>query len=102
MLARMGLSTVLLLQLDSGGTLRVNLAEIFCLRVLVFLLAMRESYLAWYAKEMRFHIASPISLKSSKLLDLTRLTCLLAIYLAVKLRKFLIFLESKAMYFIEL
>ena len=101
-LARIGLSTVLLLWLDSRGTLEVNLAKIFCLRVLVFLSAIRESHLAWYTKEMRFYIASPIPLKSSKLLDLTRSTCLLVIYLAIKLRESLIFLESKAIYLIEL
>jgi len=88
-------------KLDGGETLGVDLAKIFCLRVLVFLSAMRESHLAWYTKEMRFHITSLIPLKSSKLLDLTRSTCLLAIYLAMKLRESLIFLESEAMYSIE-
>lgn len=45
MLARIGLSTVLLLQLDGGGIFGVNLAEIFCLRVFAFLSAMSESHL---------------------------------------------------------
>ena len=50
---------------------------------------------------MRFQIASPIPLKSFKSLDLARSTYLLAMYLAMKLSEFLMFLESKAMCLIE-
>ena len=51
---------------------------------------------------MRFQIASLILLKSSRLLALARLTCLLLMYLAIKFNESLIFLESDARYSIEL
>ena len=44
-LTGIGLPMDLLLLLDTGSTLRVNFNEIFCLRVLEFLLEMRESHL---------------------------------------------------------
>ena len=45
MLDKVVLSDVLLLQLEVGMILKVSLAEIFSLRDLVFLSAIRESYL---------------------------------------------------------
>ena len=64
MLAGIGLSAVLLLWLDSGIILGVSLSKIFFLREIVFLSAIRESYLDWYTEEMRFQITSPIPLLS--------------------------------------
>ena len=45
MLAGVGLSTDLLLQFVGGMILGVSLSKIFCLRDLLFLLAINESYL---------------------------------------------------------
>jgi len=45
MLARIGLSIDLLLQFDGGIILEASLSEIFCLRDLSFLLAIKKSYL---------------------------------------------------------
>ena len=45
MLARVGLSTDLLLQFVGGMILGVSLFKIFCLRDLLFLLAINEFYL---------------------------------------------------------
>ena len=44
-LTEIGLPMDLLLLLNTGSTLRVNFDEIFCLKVLEFLLEMKESYL---------------------------------------------------------
>ena len=96
MLAGIGLPAVLLLWLDSRIILGVSLSKIFFLREIVFLSAIRESYLDWYTKEIRFQIASLIPLKSSKS------TCLLTIYLAMKLSESLMFLEFEAICSIEL
>ena len=81
--------------------LGVSLSQIFFLRKIVFLSAIRESHLDWYTEEMRFQITSPIPLKSSKLLDLAESTCLLAMYLAMKLSESLMFLESEVICSIE-
>ena len=51
---------------------------------------------------MKFQIALPILLKSFRSFDLEKSTCLLVIYLAIKFRKFFIFLASNAICSIKL
>ena len=81
---------------------RVNLEEIFALRVLVFLSVWRESYLALYTDEIKFQMASPIPSKSLRSFTLLLLTCLLVIYFTMKSRVTLIFFVSNVKCSIEL
>jgi len=89
-----GLAISFLLLFLLSAALRVNLEEIFALRVLVFLSVWRESYLALYTDEIKFQMASPMPSKSLRLFILLLLTCLLVIYFTMKSRVILMFFIS--------
>ena len=82
-------------------TLGVNLDNIFALIVLALLSIWRVSYLASYTDDMKFQIASPMPLKSLRLLTSLPLTCLLAIYFDMKFKESLMLFESNAKCSIE-
>ena len=96
-----GLAISFLLLFLLSTALRVNLEEIFALRVLVFLLVWRESYLALYTDEIKFQMASPMPSKSLRSFTLLLLTCLLVIYFTIKSRVILMFFASDAKCSIE-
>ena len=87
-----GLDASLLFLLVGGGILRVNLDEIFALKVLDLLSVKSESQLELYIDEMKFQMESPIPSKSDKLLAFEVLTFLFLMYLAMKFRESLILL----------
>ena len=52
-------------------------------------------------EEIKFQITLPMLLKFLRSLDFAGLTCLLVIYLVIKFKKSLMFLESDARYLID-
>ena len=84
-----------------GITLRVNLEDIFALRVLVLLSIWRASHLALYTNKIKFQMALPMPLKSLRSLTSLPLTCLLVIYFDIKFKESLILFKSKAKCSIE-
>ena len=97
MVIRTGLAISFLLPLLEGVVLGVNFEKILALRVLIFLLVLRESYLVSYTKEIKFQIVSSMPLKM-----LRSFTCLFLMYFAKKSRVTLIFLVSDAKCSIDL
>ena len=93
---KLGLLTSLLFLPIASWIFGVNLAEIFLLSELNCLSALKEFQLALWTKEIRFYMVLPIPLRSLSSFDSKELICLLDMYLAIKLRKFLMFLASKA------
>jgi len=80
----------------TGFTLGVHLNDTLCLKELLFLSAISESYseLYIYIAERSFQATSPIPLSSRTLLDLLISIFLFLIYLAIWHNDFLMFLES--------